>query len=82
LDQADASARIRRLLGAPERGFELLETVAGSYSVSRPIFGAVRVDSQEVSMVFEAPMWVPSQRLEFESNLAEALTGALSKESQ
>lgn len=47
------------------------------YSVSAPVDGVIRVGASDVRASFEAPMWVPSQRMQLEMDVKQFLERAL-----
>ena len=71
----DASrAAIDEWLGRLSRGHspELQGEWQGDVFVVRePIAGSIRVEPRQIKASFDPPMWVPSQRDRFETNLAE-----------
>jgi hypothetical protein len=52
----------------------------GSLEVSGCLAGSARVEGEELVLTFEPPMWVPSQRAAFESQLRDALEKALNQD--
>lgn len=46
-----------------------------TYMVREPIVGSIHVDSREIAIAFDAPMWVPSQRESFQNALTEWARG-------
>jgi hypothetical protein len=70
-------ARLEQLL--PTLGDNTVQGVGKGgveFRIQEPIDGTIRIETDAISASFEAPMWVPSQRAQFEVHIAEGLTAA------
>lgn len=61
-----------QLKASQDQGF-LIEVAGDTFTVREPIAGTIRIEPSKIVAVFDAPMWVPSQREQFQSSLAEQL---------
>ena len=50
-----------------------------SFCVQEPVAGSLRIESNEIVGEFEAPMWVPSQRDRFQTELSKQITLSLAE---
>jgi hypothetical protein len=70
-------ARLQELLRAQLKDIEGLgfqiEAQGDSFAVREPIAGTIRIETGRIVATFDAPMWVPSQRDHFQSNLTDKL---------
>lgn len=53
-------------------GFRI-EPQGDDFAVREPLAGTIRIESHRIVASFDAPMWVPSQREQFQAALAEKL---------
>ncbi|WP_432728644.1 hypothetical protein [Variovorax sp. W6] len=53
-------------------GFRI-EPQSDDFAVREPLAGTIRIESHRIVASFDAPMWVPSQREQFQAALAEKL---------
>lgn len=78
-----ARACVERVLPAIAEGsIQSVEAASATmdplkFVVTEPIDGVIRVRADEITASFEAPMWVPSQRAQFEVDLTGGLTGGV-----
>jgi hypothetical protein len=54
-------------------------SVGEGFVVQEPIDGMIKVTSDEVLATFDAPMWVPSQRVQFEQDVVGFLNAQIDK---
>jgi hypothetical protein len=70
-------ARLAELLRSQLKDIEglgfLIEARGDGFAVREPLAGTIRIEPARIVAAFDAPMWVPSQRDHFQSNLTEKL---------
>jgi len=70
-------ARLQELLRAQLKDIEglgfVIEAQSDGFAVREPLAGMIRIEPGRIVAAFDAPMWVPSQRDHFQSNLTAKL---------
>jgi hypothetical protein len=70
-------ARLQEMLRSQLKDIEglgfLIEPQGESFVVREPLAGTIRIEPSRIVAAFDAPMWVPSQRDHFQSNLTAKL---------
>jgi len=74
---AGRPARLQEVMKAQLKEIEAhgfqIDHAGGEFSVREPLAGSIGIEANRIVARFDPPMWVPSQRDQFQANLKESL---------